>query len=308
MNKRAKEIIDNYRLLAIEKNLNSYGIVVRVDDEDTEHRFRSDDRECLYSASKTFTSVAIGIAQDEGLLKVTDKLLDHFPEFADKASAGTEETTLRDLLHMMGGKEFPDHPRQSELAMQCDWLEYYVNAPLKDKPGTKFFYTNFCTYALSRVIAKVSGVDLKEYLRPRLFEPMGLYGINWEECPKGYSIGATGLYLKTSELHRMGVMLLHKGEYNGKRIVSADYVNAMHTDIVQTFVPWAMTEPHVAHYGYQVWRCDYKGADDIWAFRADGMYGQYSIVIPDKQIVITITGHNELNSYEVIRAAFASVQ
>ncbi len=301
----ASDIINRYRLTALERNLNTYGVVVHLDGVDTEYRWRADDRECLYSASKTFTSVAIGIAQDEGRLSVNDKLLDLLPQYRPHASDGTENVTVRDLLHMAGGKSL-DHPRESNPDLQCDWLERYVKQPLNTQPGTSHFYTNYCTYALSRVIHAVSGEDLRDYLVSRMFEPMGIYGVLWGKCPRGYTLGGTQLYLRTSELHKLGVLLLNGGVHKDKRIVSAAYVNAMHTDAISTASRSTAGRHGKVGYGYQVWRCDYVGEDGVHAYRADGLYGQYSIVVPDRKLVFTLTGHYE-GEHDAIQSIFDAI-
>ncbi len=292
------KIINNIRMLQSERNIHSFGVVVHQNGKDREYRFYADDRECIYSGSKTFTSMAVGIAQAEGLLSIQDKLLDYFPEFKDKASEGSENIKLVDLLHMSSGKGETYAGRSAAMnrdpkLQQVDWLEYFLASPMKYSPGANFHYDNLCTYSLGRVIEKVSGSKLRDYLMPRLFIPMEIYNPMWGECPGGHTLSATQLYLTTSEFHKLGVLMLNGGMYNGIRLVNEEYINIAATDTVKT---WG------DRYGYQLWRCG-----DTEAYRADGLYGQYSIVFPDKQTVVTLTGHNEGDGGAVIQSILDSV-
>ena len=152
-----------------------------------------------------------------------------------------------------------------------------------------------------RIVEKVSGQKLRDYLMPRLFKPFEIFNPQWQQCPMGHTIAATGLFLKTHELAKLGRTLLEKGEYEGVRIVSAEYVELMHTDTVSS-AHWTSDLESASGYGYQVWNCTLPGI-----YRADGMYGQFSIVIPEKDAVITLTSHREYAANDIIRAAFSDI-
>ena len=284
-------------MTAQERNLCVYGVhVYKKGEGAVEHRFRNDDYVNLYSASKTFTSVAVGICSDEGGLKLSDKVISFFPEYEGEAAKGTEDITVLDILHMASGKETPwTAPGTEDVAGE------FFKTPLSRRPGDHFYYSNFCTYMCGRIVEKVSGQKLRDYLMPKLFKPFGVFNPQWQQCPRGHTIAATGLFLKTNELAKMGRTLLENGEYEGTRIVSADYVEKMQTDTVCT-EHWTSDQESASGYGYQVWSCTEPGA-----FRADGMYGQFSIVIPSKEAVITLTSHREYTANDIIRAAFAEI-
>ncbi|MDR3121948.1 MAG: beta-lactamase family protein [Clostridiales bacterium] len=292
-----QSLLYSFRMTAAERNLCVYGVHVYKKGEGcVEHRFRNDDFVNLYSASKTFTSVGVGICRDEGGLKLTDKVISFFPEYESVAAKGTEDITLTDLLHMASGKELAwTTPGEEDVAGA------FFREPLSRRPGEHFFYSNFCTYMLGRVVEKVSGQKLRDYLIPRLFKPLDIFNPQWQSCPQGHTVAATGLFLHTSELARLGRTLLHKGEYEGKRIVSEDYVNLMHTDTVSS-AHWTSDAESASGYGYQVWNCTKPGV-----YRADGMYGQFSIVIPDKDAVITLTSHREYTANDIIRSSFTEI-
>ena len=292
-----KSLLNSFRMTVNERNLCVYGAHVYKKGEGcVEHRFRNDDFVNLYSASKTFTSVAVGICRDEGGLELTDKVLSYFPEYEGVAAKGSEDITIVDLLHMSSGKEAPWTAPGIE-----DVADDFFKIPLSRRPGDHFYYSNYCTYMCGRIVEKVSGQKVRDYLMPRLFKPFGIFNPQWQTCPQGHTVAATGLFLRTNELAKIGRTLLENGEYEGTRIVSSDYVDKMHTDTVSS-AHWTSDQESASGYGYQVWNCTLPGV-----YRADGMYGQFSIVIPEKEAVITLTSHREYSANDIIRAAFADI-
>lgn len=294
-----QSVFDRVRLSNLEQNLGLYGIHLYYNGEEIAFQFRSDDRVNLHSASKTFLSVAVGICLDEKRLSLSDKALDYFPEFAEYASMGSEKITLRDLLHMSSGKE--NFWFSVPLEQNTDWARLFWEDPMKSEPGTKFYYSNACSYMLGRVVEKVTGKNVRNFLMPLLFEPLEIFNPQWNCCPLGHPLCATGLQLTTSELAKMGRLLLQKGSWNGRQIVSEEYVERMQFDCIAT--KDCFEEPENAQgYGYQVWRCVRPGA-----YRLDGKYGQYSIVVPDKNAVVTVTAHNEKSYNDIIHSAFRDI-
>jgi len=294
-------LLDAFRLTIQEQNLGVYGIRVhRRGQDDLVHFWRSNDKVCLYSGSKTFTALAVGLAQDEGRLGLDDPVLGFFPEYRSVASPGSEAITLRHLLHMQSGKgEFwfaggPDRQKSG------DWAELFFRDPQKDVPGTKFVYSNACTYMLSRVVGKVSGQTLRDYLVPRLFDPLDMFNPQWHSCPGGHSLGATELFLTNEEFSRLGRLMLDGGVWNGKPLVGAGYLKELCTDMVPSG-GWGEAESD-AGYGYQVWRCTHPGA-----YRADGMYGQFSIVFPAEEAVVTVTSHEERRANDILRYVYRDI-
>ncbi len=253
-----------------------------------ERHWLADIRRDVFSVSKTFTSVAVGIAAAEGLFTLDDPILRHLPQLAGVAAAGVEDVTVHQLLTMMSGISYrwadpdADHP--------ADPAEDIVGTALGAAPGSTFAYRGANSYLLSRIIASCSGLDLRDFLIPRLFQPLGIANPQWLRCPLGYSLGAVGLQLRTEEIARLGRTLLAHGRWQGRQLVPTDYVTAMATEAVDTLGHRASnaTGPHEfnAQYGRHVWLC---GRDDAW--RMDGMYGQFSIVLPEHEACVTVTAH-----------------
>lgn len=290
-------LLSDFRLSVIEKNLGVYGIHIYKNGKTlAEHRFRSDDRVNLYSASKTFVSVGIGIAEDEGLFKLSEYVLDFFPEYRDIAYSGSEKITIQHLLQMRSGHMSECFDQNNSR----DRAELFFGMEMKKEAGSDFYYEDSCTYMLGRIVEKVSGNIMLDYLKPRLFEKLEIVNPQWTSCQHGHTSCSGGLYLKTEEFARIGVMLLQNGIYKNKRIVPADYVNHMHSEWINT-TSKNDTETR-GGYGYQVWKCTPPNT-----YRADGMYGQLCVILSEYNAVITVTAHNEIEHKDILRAMWSDI-
>jgi CubicO group peptidase (beta-lactamase class C family) len=150
------------------------------------------------------------------------------------------------------------------------------------------------TYVLSAIVQKVTGEKVIDYLYPRLFRPLGIVGATWQESPQGINTGGWGLYLKTEDLAKMGQLFLQKGEWNGRQLLPAEWIEAASSAQVESLPAGVRREnlkvkakdsDWLQGYGYQMWRCRHN------AYRADGAAGQYIIVMPDQNAVIAITAN-----------------
>ena len=267
-----------------ENGLGTYGICVqRAGEPVREHRFRSDDRVNLYSVSKTFTSVALGMAEAEGRLTLDDRFLDHMPELRPIAADGFEDVTLRHLLTMTSGT---GHTWFSvDRIDAADLLHEIVAAPLVAEPGTRFAYTGSGPYAVGRVLARATGADLRGYLLPRLFAPLGLHNPAWHACPLGHPFAESDLYLKTGELARFAYLLVQEGRWNGEQVVPAEYVRRIPAEAVDSST-MTYGRRYADGYGLGVW----LGRDGV--YMAAGSYGQYVVVRP-RRFAVTVTAHSE---------------
>ncbi len=250
----------------------------------------------LHSVSKTFTATAVGLAIADGKMKLTDKIVDYFPDkLPAEVSDNLKAMTVRDLLTMSCGHD--DDPTGIISNAEQDWVTSFLAYPVKHQPGTFYCYNSLGTYVLSAIVQQVTGEKVVDYLTPRLFEPLHINKPKWEESPQGINTGGWGLYLKTEDLAKMGQLLLQKGEWNGKQIIPAEWVGEMSKKQVNSVNPgtrWEQAEARglneatsdwMQGYGYQMWRCR------PGCFRADGANGQFIIVIPDKDAVIAITSN-----------------
>jgi CubicO group peptidase (beta-lactamase class C family) len=234
----------------------------------------------LFSISKSFASTAVGLAVAEGYLSVDDPVISFFPDDVPaRVSPNLAAMRVRHLLSMVTG-----HPKDTtERFFTCkdgNWAKAFLRAPVEHEPGTHFVYNSGATYMLSAIVQKLTGQTLIDYLRPRILEPLGIEGA-WDSCPRGINIGGWGLSVRTEAIARFGQMYLQKGIWNGERLLPESWVEAATSPQVKNGSnPESDWEQG---YGYQFWRCRYG------AYRGDGVFGQFCIVLPKQEAVIAIT-------------------
>jgi CubicO group peptidase (beta-lactamase class C family) len=289
--------MDEFESVALAQGFGIYGLVVRRgNDAAIERHWAPNIRRDVFSVSKTFTSVAIGIAEAEGLLAVDDPVLRHLPQFERTAAPGVEGITVRHLLTMTSGIVYRwadddnDHPGEP--------AEDILSTPLGADPGSSFEYRGGNTYLLSRIIHACSGLDMRDFLLPRLFTPLGIRNPQWLRCPLGFSLGAIGLQLRTEEISRLAVALLHAGRFGDDQLVSPAYVASMSSDRHDIDGDAVRT----TGYGRGIW---IWGPDGAW--RMDGLYGQLSVCLPRTKASVTVTAHYDSFDTGVIVDAIQSL-
>ncbi len=248
--------------------------------------YRSDLKHTMYSLSKSFTSTAVGFAADEKLLTVDDRVISAFPyEVPETLATKLASMTVKDLLTMSAGQD-PD-PTFRVTRNSENWVKAFLNLPVIYEPGTKFLYNSLATYMLSAIVQKVTGQKIIDYLTPRLFEPLGITGADWELNSQGVNTGGWGLRIRTEDIAKVGQLYLQKGSWNGKQILSGEWIEEA-TSFKIDQAPEAPGEVKdssdwMQGYCYQFWRCRHN------AYRGDGAYGQFMIVMPDQDAVIAMT-------------------
>ncbi|HEY8511118.1 MAG TPA: serine hydrolase [Cyclobacteriaceae bacterium] len=237
----------------------------------------------LYSLSKSFTSTAVGMLYDDGKVKPSDKVISFFPDkLPAKVSDNLAAMSVHDLLTMHTG-----HTEDTMGKLRVggdDWVKNFLALEVPAVPGTHFLYNTGATYMLSAIVQKVSGQNLMDFLTPRLFEPLGIVGADWEADPMGINVGGYGLRIRAQDILNFGQLYLQEGEWNGKRILSKEWVSEATRKQVNSQdndSDWGQG------YGYQFWRCK------PGCYRGDGAFGQYCIVVPDKNAVIAITSETK---------------
>jgi CubicO group peptidase (beta-lactamase class C family) len=244
--------------------------------------YRRDDPHVLFSLSKSFASTGMGLAVAEGRLSLDDTVLSFFPEEAPaEPSENLKAMRVRDLLAMSTGHHadvLEPFPYQDPKASP---VRHFLSLPVAHKPGTHFVYNTPASFMLSAIVQKVSGTPLVDFLRPRLFEPLGIRNPKWDATPKGVSLGGFGLSVTTEDIARFGQLYLQKGEWGGKRLLPAEWVAAATSRQVSNgSKPDSDWEQG---YGYQFWRCRHG------VYRGDGAFGQYCVVMPEHDTVVAIT-------------------
>lgn len=235
----------------------------------------------LFSLSKSFTSSAVGFAVAEGKLSIDDTVISFFPEEApSKPSKNLAAMRVRHLLTMSTGHHEDSTERTTSRA-DGNWVRGFFSMPVKHEPGSLFVYNSGASHMLSAIVQKVVGMPIFEYLKPRLFEPLGIEGMTWQTDPRGINTGGWGLSIKTEDIARFGQMYLQKGMWNGQQLLPVEWVEMATSKQVsnenQSNIDWQQG------YGFQFWRCQNN------AYRGDGAFGQYCIVMPDQDVVLAIT-------------------
>ncbi len=248
-------------------------------DENTLHR--------MYSVSKTFVSAAIGMLADEGKISLNDKIVKYFP---DKLPNGElqpyiADTTIRDLLVMATpysngtyGLEFND------------WAWTFFNTPTTHPSGTIFSYDTSGTYILDVIVERVTGMPFLQYMRKGLFDHIGFSKDTWcIKAPEGCSWGGSGVMATTRDLAKFALVFLNGGKFNGKQLISEDYIKAATTKQIDNNTE-GMNYLWSYGYGYQIWILD----DGAFAFR--GMGSQLAICYPKKDFLFVCTGDTQGNT------------
>lgn len=253
----------------------------------------------LYSLSKSFCSTAIGFAVDEGKLKLDQKLVEFFPEdLPENPDPKLKDVTLAHLLSMscghgsepgmdgMIGTDYLLDPILSDA--KPTWVQKFLAHPLEFQPGEHFCYNTASTYMCSAILQKVTGETARDFLVPRLFQPLHIETPYWEVSPQGINKGGTGLFVKTEDIAKLGQLYLQKGKWNGKQLLSEEWVETATAKHVSNGdnpnSDWAQG------YGFQFWRCRHN------VYRGDGMYSQFCVVMPDQNAVVAI--NSDCNNYQ----------
>ena len=275
--------------------------------------YEKDHTHILYSLSKSFTSTAIGFAVQEGLFSIEDRLIDFFPEKLTNAPCeNMKKVKLRHLLAMASG-----HAEEPPVYGDTDWVKAFLQSYIEYEPGTHFTYNSAGTFMLSAVIQKVTGMSVTEYLRERLFEPLGMSkNIWWEQGPirvesdasvldivsyiglkqnrqvaedataPKIDCGGFGLNVTARDLAKFGQFYLQHGMWDGKQLLSADWIDMATSKQIETAPAegWGGASNWIQGYGFQFWRCRPEGV-----YRGDGAFGQVCAVMPNQDAVLIFT-------------------
>lgn len=239
----------------------------------------------LFSLSKSFTSTAVGFACQEGLLSIDEKVVSFFKdELPANPCENMMNMTVRNLLTMGTG-----HSKEPNALNGEKWAYNFLTSYVDKTPGSIFTYNTPATYMLSRIVQKVTGEKVFDYLKPRLFDVLGIKNIWWEESPEGANTGGFGLNLHTEDIAKFGQFLLNKGNVDGKQVLNSEWIGLATSKQISNGDPnedsdWSQG------YGFQFWRCKRDGV-----YRGDGAFGQYCVVMPKQDAVLAVTsGSNDI--------------
>lgn len=261
-----------------EYHMQVYGIVVLQDGKKlVEHHFAPIERRNLYSATKSITSTAVGMAIAEGYFQLDSSILPYFEqELAGVVSQEQMDYLSKVTVERLLTMSVVDYPFER---LTCDhWLKHILSIPIPNIDERKFRYNNFTPYLAGVMVEKTTGMSMLDFLRPRLFEPLQIPSVTCAYSPEGYYYGSTGMKLTTDELSRIGQLYLQKGCYLGRQILPSEWVEQATKKQI---------ENKEEGYGFYFWRQEHN------SYCARGKWGQICMVLPDQNAVITVLSNME---------------
>ncbi len=248
-----------------------------------------------HSECKSITGLAVGLLIGEGKLRPDDRIVDLFAARMNKINLLTHRNmTVRHLLTMTSGVLF----NEAGSVTETDWVKCFLESVVLKEPGSTFNYNSMNTYMLACIIRQVTGEGLVDYLKPRLFDPLGITNFFWETCPLGNEKGGWGLYILPEDIAKIGQTVLDGGRFQGRQIIPEDWIKeqtAAHANAPASFGDY--------NYGYQTW----VGRNER-SFLFNGMFGQNVLGFFDSGVLlVSNAGNNELfqqSSYYKIATRF----
>jgi len=292
----------------IELELNLHGIIVLRNGKRIAEGYwpphDKDRKHIMFSQSKSLTSLAVGFLIDEGKLSLDSKIVDFFPEFVRPGiHPWLLETTVRHMLMMTDPHSFTTYAPEEGPVLTAGWAKSWFDIPPSHRPGQVFHYNTSCTYMLDAIIEKLAGMPFMDYLRPRLFDHIGVSSDAY--CmpgPDGYSAGGSSVRCTVRDMATVGQFCLQEGNWNGKQLLSAAYIKAATSRQIDNSITDDVRTHFETHqgYGYQMWKIRNDG------FMFYGLHGQLTLCFPNEQLVVAATGdtNEEGSIQEFIHTVF----
>ena len=242
----------------------------------------------IKSASKSVLSLLIGIAIDKGYIESVDQTIDEFfPEFFEENPAPDKASiTIQDLLTMRSGLETTSFRNYGRWVLSNNWVRFALNQPMTDRPGGNMIYSTGTSHLLSVILTRASGISTREFGNRYLFRPMGISIGGWDRDPQGYYMGGNNMAMNSHDLIKIGQLMMDVGQYNGEQLVSREW-------ILESVDIYTRSNFNPYNYGYMWWR---KSVEDYEVFFAWGNGGQYILILPELESVISITSNLNNNS------------
>lgn len=258
--------------------------------------YRTDIMHITHSLSKSVTCLGVGLLYDDGILNENERVCDIFDTDGFTLSKMTKSSLkIRHLLTMTSGISF----NEAGSVTDGNWVKAFLESNRKFPFGKQFDYNSMNTYMLSAVVCKKTGSSLSALVNERIFKPLGIHSFYWEKCPSGIEKGGWGLYMFPEDIMKLGQLILQKGEYNGKRIISREWIEKATS--VQVKTP---SLSGVYDYGYQMW-VDEQHDEVLF----NGMFGQNLHIFRRTNILVMTTGGNgdifqRCRAYPIIKKYF----
>lgn len=238
----------------------------------------------IKSASKSILSILVGIAIDKGYLEsVNQEIGEFFPDyFAGNPDSLKMAITIGDLLTMRSGLESTSRGNYGRWVISDNWIEYKLDRRMTGRPGLDRNYSTGNTHLLSVILTRATGMSTRSFANRYLFNPMDIDLGGWDRDPQGYYLGGNNMALRPRDMVKIGELMLNNGVYEGRQIVSSEW-------LAESIIPVTGRRPGVINYGYLWFRRESAGLDMIYAY---GNGGQYILIIPEIETILTVTTWN----------------
>ena len=246
------------------------------------HPFKNDTKHIIHSCTKSIVSALIGISIEQGYIDgINTPVLELFPNReVSNTDTNKESMTLENLLTMTTGYQCRDSylyrwSGLNQMRESADWVQFILDLPMSEVPGTKFEYCNSASFLLSALITETTGVSALEYAEEHLFGPLGITDVNWPANPQGINIGWGELRMLPHDMAKIGYLYLQGGQWDGQQIVPEQWIE----DSTRKTISATLEDG----YGYQWW------IDDSGTYMALGYAGQFIFVVPEQELVVIFT-------------------
>lgn len=262
--------------------------------------YRGTDLHTLQSVTKSVTSLAMGIALDEGLIdSVGVPAMEYFEAYGpDMSDPRRARMTLQDLLTMRSGIDWNEMISYSDaensailLEASDDWIQYVIDRPMREEPGTRFDYNSGVSMLLGKIVREATGERIDAWATAKLFGPIGIRDFYWKITPRGEADTEGGLYLAPHDLARIAYLVLRNGEWNGQRVVSADWIRESTWPTVPDIRPDDDASVPNRGYGYQWWIPIMDDGRPV-VVAGSGYGGQFPYIVPGKDLVVVFNAWN----------------
>lgn len=247
------------------------------------HEYDEDTRDEVFSISKSFLSVGIGILYDLKLITLEDYVLFFFSDDVKEYLPGYEKLKIKHFLSMSAGQEKDIF---MELTPNDDVFTLFFNQPLAHEPGEVFKYNNFASLMLSAIVTKVTGRSLNDFLNEYLYQPIGIEKPNWDQV-NNVSFGASGLHISANDMARFGLLLLNDGNWDGKQIVSKEYLDLATSLQIETKDMQYPNDHDNYGYGYQFW------LNRFGDYRCAGAFNQFIVINKEFNLVFAVKSYED---------------
>ncbi|TDQ33757.1 serine hydrolase domain-containing protein [Aureibacillus halotolerans] len=288
-------MLDTEQLDKVFKKEKFHGCLISKENEEIYQFFKNKKSEKkqhkINSCTKSITSALIGIAYDKGYIPdLNTPISTYFPTLLNDQDNKKRSITVDHLLTMTAGFDWPEMGEWRGwpgMIHSPNWVNFTLQRPLVSEPGEKMNYNSGCSHLLLAILQKQTGATAREFAQRYLFTRLDFADFLWHEDPQGINIGGFGIHLSIRDLHMFGMLYLNRGRWNKKQLISEEWID-------RTTEPENLTYPHFGHYGHHWWTS--KTLTDEPFYFAMGMGGQYTCILPTRQMVVTMVNDTYADS------------